>query len=152
MTQRQPLVIGVGNSLMADDGAGPYTVSLLTGRLPESSLRVLATPAFSLLTFIHDRSKVIVVDAAQFGGAAGEVRRVDAASITRPAPQGPLSLHDKGVADVFSLALSLDMAPQELVVYCIQTMYVGARQGLSPEVEAGCRVAADSIEKELTRA
>jgi|WetSurMetagenome_2_1015567.scaffolds.fasta_scaffold00423_15 hydrogenase maturation protease len=152
MTQRKPLVIGIGNSLMADDGAGPFTVSLLAGRLPADQLRVLATPGPGLLSFIHDRSKVIVVDAAKFGGAPGEVRRVAAQDMPRGIAAAPLSLHDRGAAQVWDEALWLDMAPQELVFYCIQAHFIGPRQALSPGVEEGCRAAADLIARELSHA
>ena len=153
MSRRQPLVVGIGNSLMADDGAGPYTVSLLEGRLPADQLRVLATPGTTLLSFIHDRSRVIVVDAARFGGAAGDVRRVAAQDMPRQGTTGsPLSLHDSGVLSVWDTAVSLDMAPQELVFYCVQAAFVGPRETLSPAVEQGCRRAADMIAQELSHA
>ena len=74
-TRHEPCLVGIGNRLRGDDGAGPALCDRLVGRFggeaidagvaPENHLERVATSPAEL---------VLVVDAADFGGAPGEVR------------------------------------------------------------------------------
>jgi hydrogenase maturation protease len=145
----KPLIIGIGNPLMGDDGAGPYVISLLEQK-PDfgADLLVLATPGFALFTHFEGRKKVIIVDAATFEASPGTVVRVTRDQV-RDKQSGGFSLHDIDPFAVYDRAKALGLAPCELAVYAIRFETITMRQGLSPSVEAGARRAADLIAREL---
>jgi hydrogenase maturation protease len=145
----KPLIIGIGNSLMGDDGAGPHVISLLEKtQVHHADLLVLSTTGFALLTHFEGRKKVIIVDAATFEAAPGTVVRVTRDQV-KDKNSGGLSLHDADPFAVYDQAKALGLAPRELVVYAIRFETITPRQGLSPLVEAGAQRAADLIVKEL---
>lgn len=145
----KPLIIGIGNSLMGDDGVGPYVISLLEQKSDISAdLLVLSTPGFALMTHFQGRKKVIIVDAASFEGAPGTVARITRDMIGKK-PGSGFSLHDADPFAVHDRAIELGLAPDELVVYAIRFENIAPREGLSPLVEAGARRAADLIAEEL---
>jgi hydrogenase maturation protease len=143
------LIIGIGNTLMGDDGAGPQVISILSKNQElNADLLCLDTPGFSLLTYIIERQKVIVVDAAQIDAPPGTVLRITRDQILEKKSSG-LSLHDSDPFSVYDQAKNLGLAPQELVVYAIRFETITPRQGLSPSVEAGAERAADLIAQEV---
>jgi hydrogenase maturation protease len=145
----KPLIIGIGNPLMGDDGAGPWVISLLEEKLGLGvDLLVLTTPGFALLTHFEGRKKVIIVDAASFEGAPGTVARITRDMIGKK-PGSGFSLHDADPFAVYDKAKTLGLAPNEIVVYAIRFETIAPREGLSPLVEAGARRAADLIAEEL---
>ena len=75
------LVLGIGNTLLSDDGVGVHVIRALeNGRtnLPENQrdvrLRDAGTLGLALLPEIAEAQRLIIVDAANFGGEPGEVR------------------------------------------------------------------------------
>jgi hydrogenase maturation protease len=146
----KPLIIGIGNTLMGDDGVGPHVISLLEQKSDiDADLLILTTPGFALMTHFQGRKKVIIVDAASFEGAPGTVARITRDMIEKK-PGSGFSLHDADPFAVYDQAKMLGLAPNELVVYAIRFETIAPRQGLSPLVEAGARRAADLIAEELS--
>jgi hydrogenase maturation protease len=146
----KPLIIGIGNPLMGDDGAGPYVISLLKQKSDiEADLLVLTTPGFALMTHFQGRSTVMIVDAASFEAVPGTVVRITRDKIGEK-PGSGFSLHDIDPFAVYDQAKTLGLAPKELLVYAIRFETITPRQGLSPSVEAGARRAADLIAQELS--
>jgi hydrogenase maturation protease len=143
-------VIGLGNTLMGDDGAGARVISLLQRRNCAARLHVVTTPGFSLLTYFDEARAVVIVDAAEFGGAAGDVRRftIDELLAFRD-DRRALTLHDADIPSVVAYARQLGMAPNVVVVYGIQAAQVEPHAGLSAEVEQGCVRAAGMIGAEV---
>ena len=153
MTQTsRPLIIGIGNPLMADDGAGPYVVSLLGQMqgLPPADLLTLVTPGFGLLTHFAGRHTVIIADAASFAAAPGTVMRVTRDQVKTKHSMG-FSLHDVDPLAVYDQAHALGLAPAQCAIYAIRFETITPRQGLSAPVEAGARKAAELIAQELSR-
>jgi hydrogenase maturation protease len=144
----KPLIIGIGNQLMGDDGVGPYVISLLEKRPGLcADLLVLATPGFALMTHFEGRHNVVIVDAASFEAAPGTVVRITRDQVMEKQSSG-LSLHDVDPFAVYDRAKKLGLAPAELVVYAIRFESITPHQGLSPLVEIGARHAADLIGRE----
>jgi hydrogenase maturation protease len=144
-----PLIIGIGNTLMADDGVGPYAISLLEKTDLNADLLILDTPGFALLTHIQNRNKVIIVDAATFDAPPGAMARITRNHVREKRVSG-LSLHDADPFAVYDYAEKLGLAPKELVIYAIRFESITPRQGLSPSVEKGARNAVDQIIKEIS--
>lgn len=126
------LVITLGSELRADDGVGPSVFSRLKPRRPD--LRVMdggTVPeniAQSAIDWKPD--KIILIDAANFGGAAGEVRLIPLEAINL---QTVLSTHSFPLSVTFSIVKEDTGA--ELAIVGVQVKCLDHIEALSPEVE-----------------
>jgi hydrogenase maturation protease len=139
-------VIGLGNELRGDDGAGlliARRVRQLTGQ-GSIEVRELSDEAAALLDAWHGRDTVIIADAMRSGSAPGTIVRLDPAhGPLPPPPRGRSSTHAIGLQDTVELARMLGRLPARLVVYAVEGARFNAGAGLSPEVrQAIPRVAA----------
>lgn len=127
------VLVTVGNSFRGDDGVGPY-VALQLGSLP--SLKVLDagfTPENIMDEVIdYAPAKMVVVDAAKFGGEPGKVELIGEHAI----PETTLSTHTIPLNVIARLIR--DSLPQlEVVFVGIQTNTVAlGTESLSDEVKA----------------
>lgn len=149
MADALPLIIGIGNTIMGDDGVGPAVVSLLE-KIPglRAELLVLDTPGFALLTYIQSRDKVIIVDAADFDAVPGTVVRITSGEVLRKDVPS-ISLHDADPFAVVDYAAQMGLAPKELIVYAVRFGSIEPRLTLSPVVSDAARRTADLISREL---
>jgi len=126
------LVITLGSGLRADDGVGPYVFSRVKFSRPD--LRLMdggTTPENIAQTAIDWKpDKIILIDAASFGGAAGEARLIPLEAINRATV---LSTHSFPLSVTFSIVKEDTGA--ELVIIGIQVKSLDYAEGLSPEVE-----------------
>lgn len=150
MESDKPLIIGIGNVLMTDDGVGPYVISLLEKiRGLPADLLTLDTPGFALLTYIQNRDRVIIVDAASFEGAPGEVRRITPGEVARKNRPG-LALHDADPFAVIDYAEKLGMAPRRTAVYAVRFGRIAPGGELTANARAGAEKAAAMIAQEIS--
>jgi len=100
-TEKDILVLGVGNILLRDEGIGPYLVrELKTMSLPGNVELVDAGIAtFSLVYLLEGRKKIIIVDAAKGGEKPGSIYRLFPEQIETE-KNSPFSLHDIGLMDI----------------------------------------------------
>jgi len=69
------VIIGIGNTLKGDDGAGPLVCERLAGRVCADVIDAGTVPENYIQTIIRKNPAVVlVVDAMDFGGDAGEIR------------------------------------------------------------------------------
>lgn len=144
-----PLIIGIGNTIMGDDGVGPEVISILV-KIPglKAELLTLDTPGFALLTYIQNREKVIIIDAAEFDAPPGTIARVTSGDIQRKKSVS-ISLHDADPFAVVDYAAQMGLAPKELVVYAIRFESIEPRLSLSPVIRDAAQTAAQMILKDL---
>jgi hydrogenase 3 maturation protease len=72
--QGKTILIGIGNTLRNDDGAGAILAGRLNGRVPFAVIDAGITPENYLGKIIRENpDRIILVDAADFGGAPGEI-------------------------------------------------------------------------------
>ena len=148
------LIITVGNSFRADDGAGPYIASALkqssklfvidAGYTPENvidqAVHILTQhPALPDQPVRASAQRIIFIDAADFGGSPGELRLIDAQHI----PQVSLSTHSMPLP-VVSKILQEDTKAKVYFIG-IQPKSVAHQEGLSSEVEASAAVLIQQI-------
>ena len=126
------LVITLGSELRADDGVGPYVFARVKFTRPD--LRLLdggTTPENIAQTAIDWKpDKIILIDAASFGGAAGEARLIPLEAINRATV---LSTHSFPLSVTFSIVK--EDTGSELVIIGVQVKSLDYEEGLSPEVE-----------------
>ena len=108
----KPLVLGVGNLLMGDEGVGVAAIRRLeqNGFLNRAELVDGGTSGFHLLGLFRDRQHIILIDAATDGKPLGTV------SFIRPryASDFPptLTAHDIGLKDLLESAALLGDLPE----------------------------------------
>ncbi len=75
-SQTGTLVIGIGNSLFGDDGAGIHVIETLARQSLPEDVEVIdgGTLSFTLLERVENAARLIVVDAAQLDAEPGTVR------------------------------------------------------------------------------
>ncbi|MBI4730099.1 MAG: HyaD/HybD family hydrogenase maturation endopeptidase [Acidobacteria bacterium] len=131
---RVPTVVGIGNLLLRDDGAGVRAAEMLRSLAPEE-VRVLdgGVMGLELLATVEEASRLMVLDSIDSGRAPGTVLRL---SDPPGAASGKLSPHQVTFADAVGLARLRGTAPEEIVVLGIQPARVEPGLELSPEVAA----------------
>lgn len=128
------VVIGIGNILMGDDGAGVHAARLLRGRLPAGvELVEGGVCTLDLLGFLDGRDKAVFIDAIDAGDRPGSVYRFNPDRL-RELKNPASSLHDLGVYELILAARLLDQCPGELVIISVQIGRVEAGTELSPAV------------------
>ncbi len=145
------LLLGLGNPLQADDGVGCRTAQVLEKESLPDSVQVLdgGTPGIGLLSLIEGRERVIVIDAAEMGRAAGAVVRLAPDDIAPSGAPVTLSLHTAGFADALALAQALKMPLPEMVVFGVQPARVEWSEELSPAVQAAVGPLVKAVLREI---
>lgn len=143
------LVIGIGNDLRRDDGAGLAVIQLLGDQLPDTMLRPHNGEATGLMQTWEGSDTVILVDATHSGAQAGEIHRYDLGESPLPRALFRGSSHQLGLAEAVEMARALGRLPARLVVYGIEGKTFDYGKGLSPEVAAAVHKAAWAILDEL---
>ncbi len=145
------LVLGLGNPLRGDDGIGPRVIESLHRRgLPAGVAALDAGAAgLDLLNLLDGPQRVIIVDAAEMGRAAGAVVRFRPEDVTLTGSAERFSLHRTAAADALALADALGIPLPEIVVYGVQPTRVGWGEGLSDEVAAAIPGLVQTILREI---
>jgi hydrogenase maturation protease len=131
------VVIGVGNTILSDDGVGVHAARLLKDdpRLP-SGVTVLdgGTLGLELIPYASDASRVLLLDAIHSDKAPGTFARMTGADLL--GTTGGWSAHQLGVADLIAALFLVSTHPQDIIVLGIQPANTDWGTTLSREVEA----------------
>lgn len=115
-------VLGIGNLLMHDDGAGIHAVQKLIKEYrfePEIQLIDGGTMGSELLPIFEEADKLIIVDAVNFNEEPGFIGTIENDDIlTRLMTK--LSMHHLGLTDVLSQVKLLDIEPSQIYLVGIQ--------------------------------
>jgi hydrogenase maturation protease len=143
-------VIGVGNDLRGDDGAGLAVARTLATTVDED-VRVIECEGepVSLLDAWAGCSRVIVVDATESGAAPGTIRRIAAHAGPLPPGLAGTSTHLLSVADAVELARALGRLPASTIVYGIEGESFDTGAPLSEVVVAAVERVTAAIRREL---
>lgn len=144
------LVLGVGNVLMKDDGAGVRAVEMLEGskHLPEGVRCVDGGVAgLNLLPLIESCGRLIIADAVRLGGRPGAVKRFRwKAGLVMP--KAAPSAHGIGVSELLALAAIGGKCPEATIIG-IEPEDVRPGLELTPAVENALPAAVAAIMKEI---
>ena len=136
------VVIGIGNALRGDDGAGGAVAERLRGvACDEEPSR--------LIEVWEGADAAILIDTVVSGASPGTLHRFDASAEPIPARALRSSTHAIGLAETIELARALGRLPARIVVYGIEGASFGAGAPLTPEVEAAVDRLVTTIEEEL---
>jgi len=147
------LVIGIGNLLMSDDGAGIHVIdSLRRHSLPDHvELIDGGTLSFTLLETVESAERLIIVDAAELDAAPGTVRAfhdrdmdVYLGSANRP------SVHEVNLLDVLTAARLRGRMPSRYSLIGIQPAQVGwgdrPSDALAGSIDKATRIVLELLE------
>jgi hydrogenase maturation protease len=136
------LVLGFGNPLWGDDGAGIEAVNMLAEREIPDGVRIepAGQPGFGLATWLEETSmpslqRLVLVDATRMGQAPGVWRRFTPEEVHLIARGGIVSLHEADLSSGLALSQALGLLPEEVLFYAVQPGSLDDGPGLSPEVQ-----------------
>lgn len=139
MIERTPvLVLGLGNVVCQDDGAGIAAIHKLIREyeLPEGVVALDGgTLGLSLLPLVDSAEQVIMVDAIRADGPPGTLVRIEGDEVA-PAVYERLSPHQIGVADLLAGASLLDRYPDRVLLIGVVPESIDLGLGRTPAVEA----------------
>ena len=148
------LVIGVGNPLMSDDGVGQRLLEALAARaIPDDQVEFLdaGTLGFMLLPRVEQCDALLALDAANVGGAPGELRVFEGADFDDFVRQPRCSVHELGLHDLIDAARLTGALPARRALVGIQPERLGWGMVLSPAVEAALPAAVEAAASLLER-
>jgi hydrogenase maturation protease len=144
-------VIGIGNTLKADDGVGVRVAEELSSRDLGAGVEVVAGELAGMLLapYFIDSDHVIVVDAIDAGDTPGSVfrfRAEDGLPMLRSHTSHGISVPE------LMMAARLSGSTTEVMVYAIQIHDVSPMsEGLSPAVEAAVPDVIEMVTAEVQR-
>jgi hydrogenase maturation protease len=140
------LVLGIGNILLNDEGAGIHVVTRLEKECyTGADLMDGGTGGFHLLGFIQAYKYVIIIDASLDQFTAGHVRVLHP-KYAKDFPN-QLSAHEIGLKDLLDAAFLLGNLPDIHLVAVSIKDFQEMGIGLTPEVEKAIPVAIEKVKK-----
>jgi hydrogenase maturation protease len=145
------LVLGIGNPLLSDEGAGIHVVRTLQSqsdlRSPDVEFLDGGTLSFTLAVPIQETDALIVVDAAQLGAKPGTTKVFEGADMDRFLLSArKASAHEVGLTDLMTIAALSDHWPERRALVAIQPENLDWGEEPTPAVANGVRDAAQKVE------
>ena len=134
---RRVVVLGLGNSLLADDGVGVQAIRQLRAEPADATVEWVdgGTMNFTLLQYLEDAPAMIVIDAANFDAPPGTVRVFEGEDMDRAVTGGRRnSVHEAGLADLMAMARLKDCLPERRALITVQPQRIDWGETLSPPV------------------
>lgn len=149
------VVLGLGNTLLGDDGVGVQVIKRLQAsrRLPPG-IRFLdgGTLSFSLLEDIETADSLIVVDAAQLDEEPGSVHIYrDLAMDEFLRSKHSNSVHEVSLSELLDMARLTDRLPTRRAFVAIQPQHIDWDTEVSPDVRPGVETACIHVRALITR-
>lgn len=124
MAMTRTLVLGIGNTLLGDEGAGVHALHSLQARaadLPDIEYLDGGTLSFTLAAPIGESAALLVLDAAQLDAEPGAVRLFEGEDMDRYlGGRRKASVHEVGLIDLLAMARLTDTLPAQRALIGIQ--------------------------------
>ena len=139
------LVLGIGNTLLGDEGAGVRAMEAMRDAHPSAGIEYVdgGTLSFTLTRFIEEAEYLVVFDAANIGGDAGEWKCYLDEGMDEFLGQRGRSVHEVSLSDLLDIARLTGRLPARRALFGIQTRSVDWSDRLSPQVAAAVQEASD---------
>ena len=138
------LIVTIGNSFRGDDGVGPFIGEKIQSK--NNNFKVInaeSTPEDIVSDAVAFKpNKIIIIDAANFGGAVGEIRVIPLDNV---AQYSSLSTHNLPLHITFGIILKDTGA--SLKIIAVQSNKMDYEEKLSPEVETAALKLIDFFNK-----
>jgi len=134
------LILGIGNTLLTDEGVGIHVLQALAPSLAESSNVTLldgGTFSFTLAGPIEDAETLIVVDAANIKGSPGDWKLFQGEEMDAFLMGNRKStVHEVGLTDLRAIAILAGHWPERRAMLAIQPDIVDWGEQATPAVAA----------------
>ena len=141
-------ILGIGNSLLRDEGIGIHVLKALKAQLPDDdSLSLIdgGTLSFTLATEIETSDRLVVIDAAQLGDVPGTVRCFIGDEMDNFLGSCKRSVHEVGLLDLFDIARLTQTLPGQRALVGIQPASVDWGEEPTEPVAAAIPVAVQKV-------
>ena len=139
------LVLGVGNTLLTDEGVGVHVIHYLQqnhGQLANTTYLDGGTLSFTLAGDIEDSDQLIVIDATQLDAMPGTVQQfVDHEMDTFLGTKRKMSVHEVGLLDLLNISRLTGRLPERRALIGIQPKTIDWGEQPCPEVAAAIPLA-----------
>jgi hydrogenase maturation protease len=135
------LVLGLGNSLLSDDGVGVHVVAALQSELgarPDVTLCDGGTLGLALLPDLERARSLILVDAGELKSAAGDIRCFEGEAMDQRLVGKKRTAHEVAAADLLDAAALTTGRPANRVLIAIQP--ASTEWGLEPTPAVGAAI------------
>ena len=144
-------MLGIGNMLLSDEGAGNKAVHELQNRYhfpPEVEVVDGGTMGLDLLPYLDDRTHVFILDAVNSGNAPGDTVRIE---LDDPPAffRTKISPHQLGLSEVLAVAKLTNNLPPNIVLFGIEPKDLSTSLEMSPEVSKNIGTLTDMVIAEL---
>ncbi|MES9874775.1 MAG: HyaD/HybD family hydrogenase maturation endopeptidase [Candidatus Sedimenticola sp. PURPLELP] len=154
MDSKGTLVLGIGNTLLTDEGVGIHVINHLEqdfGEDEEVTLLDGGTLSFTLAGYLESHRRLIVVDAARISGKPGEVACFEGDAMDRYLTGNRQSVHEVGLTDLLDIAMLQGHYPEQRALIGIEPENLDWGEEPSPVVAEAipkaARMAAELIDK-----
>jgi len=142
------LVLGIGNTLLADEGVGIHTIHYLQNH--HSTVEGVeymdgGTLSFTLALPVEDADQLIVIDAAQMDTPPGTVRTFEGDEMDRFLNSGKRTPHEVSVSDLLAMAQLTGRFPENRALIGIQPQQLDWGDDPTPAVAKAIPVAAAEV-------
>lgn len=147
------LVLGTGNLLLRDEGAGVRATELFEREFsfgPDVTCLDGGTSGLSLLNHIRDYTHILIVDAVRADCPPGTVVRVSGERLAHLPGLQHASAHQLGIKDLLAIAAFEGLKP-EITLIGITPEDISAGMELTPRVQEALAIAAEAIREELEK-
>lgn len=153
MQTNNTLILGIGNTLLSDEGVGIHMLGYLREHFPElpgDSYLDGGTLSFTLASWIEEADNLIVVDAAELNSSPGDVEVFEGDALDRFAGKTKRSVHEVSLGDLLQIAHLTDALPCNRALVAIQPGNIDWGPDLSEPVARALPAAAHQVVR-LTR-
>lgn len=132
------MVMGVGNILMTDEGAGIHALAELAKQElpPGTELLEGGTAGMELLHLIEDVDHLVIIDSVEGGTEPGAIFRFKPDDISVIPSEFNVSFHQVGLIEVLKMGQILGKLPRSVVIFGIQPYSLDWGMELSQPVSA----------------
>lgn len=153
--QMHTLVLGLGNTLLGDEGIGVRVVQSLEEQYPNlSNVRFLdgGTLSFTLAGYIEEADNLIIIDAAQLHDAPGKISVYEGDDMDRfVTGNRNKSVHEVNITDILALSHLCGHLPERRALIGVQPQFIdwsdSLSQPLTQAIPKACSLAHDLIMK-----
>lgn len=142
------LILGIGNRLLCDEGAGVLVVEFLAGHHPnEPGIEYLdgGTLSFTLAGSLAAHPWLIVIDAANLKAAPGSIRVFEGPEMDIYLTGSRSSVHEVSLGDLLDIARLSDSLPKRRALIGIQPERIDWDESPTPAVAAAIEPAAREV-------
>jgi hydrogenase maturation protease len=151
--KRGIVILGIGNTLLQDDGVGVAVTESLrqeTGSLEDVRYIDGGTLGLSLLPDIEDAESLIVVDAAELGAPPGTIAVFRNEQMDRQLSGRKSTVHELALSDLLDAAAMSGCQPSRRILVAIQPACTEWGLEPTPEVRKSIPQAC-SLVRQMTR-